>query len=692
MLKKFGLEDSKPMKTPMSTKMNLMKDKEGESVDNTKYRGTTYLGLWYPKGSGIETMLEEEKARRNGKVYKWKTTTYDKIWYDENVHDLRSVETEFLAIVFNDAFTSDVTPFHEPAVSLLNDNKIDFKISFDESDDEDYTLVLLVSTASTSVSTGSIVSTVSRDDENATNPPSFPPAHQAPYTLSTIKLPILKKEGLHKGYDKFQSLMSQLEIHGAGVSIEDANQKFLRVFESNVKGSSASSSSTLNMAFVSSDSTSSTNEVRTAYGVSTSSGHNSQREGSSSYTDELILKKFYKKTRRNLHFDAKEPVGFDKTKVECFNCHNTRHFARECKSKGNQERRRRDAGNTEHKARDNGRRPTKQDEPKAMVTINGDVIQAQTLSHMSAKDKSELGYGTQIHKGVLSYENELFESVFNSRSSDVEDNPVNDRFAKVEGMHVVHPPIIGIYMPPKFDFGIDESRFTYGLKHSKNSESDAKTSDLASCESNSSVETLESVPKPVKSKPKAVSKLKVWSDASIIEEYKSDSDDEYMFKAIVEQELPSCAFINTVKHVKSPRQTVKDQYTCSQNPKVDKRDWTGLMSKRLGLGYGYTRKACFVCGSFSHLIRDCDFHEKRIAKHVALNKSKNKDNPHQTLKRKGIVDSGCSRHMTGNKAYLVEYQDFNSGPVSFRGNKGQITGKGKIRTGKLDFEDVYFVK
>nr|GEU56256.1 ribonuclease H-like domain-containing protein [Tanacetum cinerariifolium] len=113
------------------------------------------------------------------------------------------------------------------------------------------------------------------------------------------------------------------------------------------------------------------------------------------------------------------------------------------------------------------------------------------------------------------------------------------------------------------------------------------------------------------------------SDAPIIEEYKSDNDDEYVFKATVEQEIHSCAFINTVKHVKSPRQTVKDQETCSQNPKVDKRDWTGLMSKRLGLRYGYTRKACFACGSFSHLIRDCKFHEKRIVKHVELNKSKN---------------------------------------------------------------------
>ncbi|GJX87825.1 hypothetical protein Tco_0339839 [Tanacetum coccineum] len=141
-------------------------------------------------------------------------------------------------------------------------------------------------------------------------------------------------------------------------------------------------------------------------------------------------------------------------------------------------------------------------------------------SQMSAKEKSGLG------------------------SSDVEDSPMNDRFAKVEGMYAVPPPMIGIYMPPKSNFGKDESN----------------------------VETLESVAKPAVNKPKVVSKPKVWSDAPIIEEYESDSDDENVIKPSKGEEKPSFAFINTVKHIKTPRKTVKEQNTCSPNPKADKRD------------------------------------------------------------------------------------------------------------------------
>ncbi|GKF65379.1 hypothetical protein Tco_0191896, partial [Tanacetum coccineum] len=68
-------------------------------------------------------------------------------------------------------------------------------------------------------------------------------------------------------------------------------------------------------------------------------------------------------------------------------------------------------------------------------------------------------------------------------------------------------------------------------------------------------------------------------------------------------------------------------------------------------------------------------------------------NPQQDLKDKGVIDSGCSRHMTGNRSYLTDYEEIDGGFVAFGGNsKGEkIIGKGKIRTGKLDFKDVYFV-
>nr|GEX89813.1 hypothetical protein [Tanacetum cinerariifolium] len=58
--------------------------------------------------------LEEERACRRGKVNNWETATYGKIWYDEDVHDLRSVETGFPAIVFNDTLTSDEALSCEP--------------------------------------------------------------------------------------------------------------------------------------------------------------------------------------------------------------------------------------------------------------------------------------------------------------------------------------------------------------------------------------------------------------------------------------------------------------------------------------------------------------------------------------------------------------------------------------------------
>nr|GEU48349.1 hypothetical protein [Tanacetum cinerariifolium] len=419
-------------------------------------------------------------------------------------------------------------------------------------------------------------------DENTTNPPTNPSTHQAPHTLSTIKLLILKKCEYDIWAMKIEHYLEHTDYP---------------IWEVIPKGNGPVQVST--------------------------DTHRQIKVLPPKTAKEILVSP--------LKMPIKSFLGL--------------YLLPGPKSKENQDSRRRDAGNTGYKTRDNEKRPAKQDEHKAMVTIDGEgvdwtghaedetedyALMAFNSSNsglnieMSAKDKFGLGYGSQVYDGVLSYKNEVFASVFDSRSSDVGDSPMNDRFVKVEGMHAVPPPMIRNYMAFKFDFGIDESSFTYGPKQSTTSEYNAKTIDLDSCDSRSSKETLETMTKPVDSKPKVVNEPKVWSNAPIIEEYESDSDDEYVSKALVEQEKPSCSFINTFKHVKTSMQTILDQDTCSQNPKVDQRDWTGLKSKRMGLGYCYTKKACFVCGSFSHLIRDCDFHEKRMDKQIELNKQKGK--------------------------------------------------------------------
>ncbi|GJS08299.1 ribonuclease H-like domain-containing protein [Tanacetum coccineum] len=574
----------------------------------------------------------------------------------------------------------------------------------------------------------------------------------------------------------------------------------------------------------------------------------------------MRMKKFYKKTGRKLQFDAKEPVGFDKTKVECYNCHKTGHFARECRTKGNQDSRRRDAWNSGNK---DGRRSGKQEDSKALVTIDGEgvdwtshseeeedyalmacnssgsdtevtscsneckesyaklkklydaqreqlsdasieikaytqglkKVEAQLVAHqqgqlwyeekirfmkidlddktdvltyhkkllaeaqkekedlkakvekwhnssknlgkllntqMSANDKFGLGYGDHRYDGILSYENEVLQSVFMNKESELEKQHLYDRFVTAGGMHAVPPPMTGNYMPSGPDVEIDYSQFTYGPKQSQTSESETQTSDFNTCESDCSVETHESLPEPTVNEPKVVNQPKVWSDAPIIEEYESDSEDEHVSLQTEEQETPS--FAN--QQVKSPRETVKNQFTHSKNPTVDKK----------GLGYGFTARACFVCGSLSHLIRDCDFHEKMMAKQDELNNMMKRNSSQREIRPiwnnavptnaamkvntvkpivnrirpatvfykthspfsrpfnntttlrtnftkpkintgevnavsavggkreiavKPSADSSPNRlgHMTGNKAYLAEYQDFNGGPVAFEGRK-----------------------
>ncbi|GJZ95604.1 putative reverse transcriptase domain-containing protein [Tanacetum coccineum] len=118
--------------------------------------------------------LEDEKARRHGKVYNWETATYGKIWDNEDVHDLGSVETEFPAIVFNDTLTSEAALSCEPTVSSLINDEIDFRISFDESDDEDCTVIFDKNSFSYKIISVNNLKTDSENDNDKVNMPLLP--------------------------------------------------------------------------------------------------------------------------------------------------------------------------------------------------------------------------------------------------------------------------------------------------------------------------------------------------------------------------------------------------------------------------------------------------------------------------------------------------------------------------------------
>ncbi|GKA53081.1 hypothetical protein Tco_0746396, partial [Tanacetum coccineum] len=119
------------------------------------------------------TRLEEEKARRQGRTFDWQTATYGKMEYCENEDDsFTNLKTEYPAIVFDD--TSDAALSCEPIVSPLDNNKIDFRISFNESDDEDYMVVFDKNPFSYKITSVNNLKTDSENKNDKVNMPSSP--------------------------------------------------------------------------------------------------------------------------------------------------------------------------------------------------------------------------------------------------------------------------------------------------------------------------------------------------------------------------------------------------------------------------------------------------------------------------------------------------------------------------------------
>ncbi|GJX68102.1 ribonuclease H-like domain-containing protein [Tanacetum coccineum] len=433
----------------------------------------------------------------------------------------------------------------------------------------------------------------------------------------------------------------------------------------------------------------------------------------------IRARRFLKKTGRNLGVNGMDTIGFDKTKVECYNCHKRGHFAREYRAPKNQDSRNKET--------------TRRSIPIEETTLNS------LVSHSSSSD-------TEVRLDVYKKNEAVFEEDIKILKLDImlRDNALTElrkKFEKAEkerddlkltleklenssknlsklyktgeGYHAVPPPYTGNFMPPKLDLVLaDKDEYVFS-------------------------ESVTSVPSTPTSEVKtSVSKLKSFSEP-LIEDWISHSENENEIEFKSRQRKPSNAKVNFVKsneHVKSPREFVKKVKNSKQAEYPRKNyqsprgsEYLNYVSIARPINTAYPRPTVNSVRPVSNVFNRAHSHDRRPFNKFTTNKNSNFNEEVNTvrgnvttvwpkvvvsnnkgkeanvvkasacwqdLKDKGVIDSGCSRHMTGNKSYLTDYEETDGGFVAFGGNSkgGKITGKGKIRTGKLDFEDVYFVK
>ncbi|GJR23321.1 hypothetical protein Tco_0971848 [Tanacetum coccineum] len=415
-------------------------------------------------------------------------------------------------------------------------------------------------------------------------------------------------EGLDKAYDRNKEGIDELDI--------DDLYNNLKVFEADIKGSSGSSSNSQNVAFLSTEDTNSINVVNTANGVSTAGGHSSQGQASSSsYTNDLMSRDNTKRIVPVENSNAlvvqdnalivQDGLGYDWSYIAQDEPTEFALMAYTSNSSGsdtelglesveaqlvvhqkNEVVYEEKIAVLEFEVKDKGNAVTRltnqlEQTLKEKEDLKAKLEQFETSSknlnklinsQISSKDKTGLGYGDQLNENDSSG-SELFNSVFDSRSSDGDDNQTNDRFKKDNEYHAVPPPLTGNYMPPLADLsfaGLDDS--VYRPTTNKTSASVSQVETSITPPSNTSVE----MPRVESVRPSGV----------IIEDWVSD-DDEDIFQSNDSQTTvkPSFKKIEFTKArnepVKSDKQAVKPRMV-TQSPKVDRKDWNGKMTQKLG--------------------------------------------------------------------------------------------------------------
>ncbi|GJX80443.1 putative ribonuclease H-like domain-containing protein [Tanacetum coccineum] len=452
---------------------------------------------------------------------------------------------------------------------------------------------------------------------------------------------LLKFHGINAAKTLWEAIKSRNKSNLDTMSMDDLYNN-LKVHEAEIKGQSSSSSNSQNVAFVSLENTSSTNEaVNIAHELDNEDLEQidtDDLEESLKWQVAMLtmrVKRFLKKTERNLNFNGKETTpanalvvqdgigGYDWSfqaeeditnfalmaytsqgssssdsevhtcSKDCLKSYETLQKQydqqRDALKKSNLEIIGYQLGLESLEARIVVHQKNEAVYEEDIAFLKYDVKLTKLInSQISVNNKSGVGFDSQMNENEL-HDCHLNESASDSSVNEIEEenNQVNDRFKKVEGYHAVPPPYTGNYMPSRPDLsfaGLDDS---------------------------------DSLEQPKDGRP----------SAPIIEEWESDSDDDCMIRPSFEQNKPSYAKINFVKSDENTRKSVIEQHTYrqaknlrkSQSPRVDKRNWNGIMTQKLGDGFEFNKKACFVCGSLNHLIKDCNFYENKMVGKSVLN-------------------------------------------------------------------------
>ncbi|GKA52560.1 ribonuclease H-like domain-containing protein [Tanacetum coccineum] len=311
----------------------------------------------------------------------------------------------------------------------------------------------------------------------------------------------------------------------------------------------------------------------------------------------MRARRFLKNTGRKLDMANKERIGFDKSKVECFNCHKRGHFARECRAPRNQDSK--------------NREPIRRTVPVEETTSNALVSQCDGFGYDWSDQAEE-----ECVKDLKEQNEQLVKDLRTARISVVSYKigleSVEARLLVFKKNESVYEEDIKLLKREIYLRDLDITELKRKLE-------------LATKEKDESVSEFVVEKRTVKTnKPETARKE---NRAPIIKDWVSDSDEENVpkVKTVEMFNKPSFAKINFVKsteQVKSPRKiSVDKNRQNTPSPRGNKRNWNQQMSQKLGSNFEMFNKACHVCGSFDHLKNDCNnwYNNGRFAKPVWTN-------------------------------------------------------------------------